>query len=510
MALALPSSFIRAASMLSGMTLLSRVLGLVREAVCARIFGVGGVWDAFVIAFCVPNLSRRLFGEGALSSAFVPQLTEKLQREDHEAARRFTGVVVWRLVIGLGALAFVGSGVLVSLSLWRPSLTADLMAIMLPYMPLICAVALLAGAQNAIGRFAAPAFMPILFNVILIAVVWSLGRSGGMPLDRLVLWLAATVLLAGLVQFIAQWVALTRAGLRPAWQWRDRDRDLPRLWATMGPMVLGLSVVQLNTLGDLLVAKLFIAEGGGPSALTYATRLYQLPVGLFGAALATAIFPLLTRMVSGSDNAGFDRTLDRGVRLALFVGLPASAGLWAVRTSLVEVVFEGRAFSSADTVRVASVLSAYAAGVWAYIAQQVLIRGYYALGDTGRPVRIASAMVVLNLTLNLILVRPLGETGIALATALSAALQVGLLALFFSRTGRQLHTGPVLKSVARVVFAVGVMVVVVEGMGAVLSHNTLVRLIIQVGAGGAAFLIVARCLRCAELSELSKGMFMNA
>ncbi len=422
-----PFGFLRSASVLSALTLVSRVLGLVREAVCASLFGLSIFWDNYTLAFCIPNLARRLFGEGALSAAFVPVLSQRVHHDDPEVARRLVGNVLTLLAVLLVALVVVGEIVLFTLGVFKPSILWILTAIMLPYMICICLVALMGGAQNTLGRFASPALMPILFNLIVIAV--ALGGEWAAPgaADRGVVVLAVAVVVAGIVQLLWQFAALRRSSLRPLWCCNLRDPDIRSIAAVMAPMILGLSAVQLNTLSDYVVARIMVEGPGGPSTLVYATRLYQLPVGLFGAALATAIFPSLSLLRAAGDDTGFRAMLERGLRLALFIGLPASAGLLAVREPLVQAIYEHKRFTAADTPRVAAATAAYGIAIWAYIAQQVVVRGFYAHGSARTPMRIATGMVGLNLGLNLFLVGRMGEAGIALATAVSAMTQFSIL-----------------------------------------------------------------------------------
>ncbi len=502
------ASFVRSAGLLSFLTLISRVLGLVREGVCAYFFGAGELWGDFSIAFRIPNLSRRLFGEGALSAAFIPVLSERLHQGDRSVAAALTGQVVMLLGAILLGLTIVGEASIWVAGQFSADLSLSLTAVMLPYMFFICLVALLAGAHNVMGRFGTPAMLPIFFNVIVIGgAVFGARWAGAEPRTHIHI-LAGTVVFAGLVQLILQWWTLSRSGLRPVLQWKPRDPDIRRIAASMAPMIIGLAAIQLNSVADLLVAKIFIEQGGGAAVLSYAERLYQLPIGMFGAAIATAIFPQLAKLAQSDDRDAFARTLRRGVRLAMFVGLPASVGLFAVRWPLERVVYDRGEFTASDTIRVAQVVGWYGLGVWAYISQQVLVRGYYSLGNTRTPMRIAGAVVVLNLGLNLLLVQRYAESGIAVATAVSAAIQVVLLAAMFARTGQSSTWGPLANTAGRALAASMVMFLAIRAVDMAFGPQggplagEIGRLAVEVALGAIVFVLAARLLRCEELGYL--------
>jgi len=276
----------------------------------------------------------------------------------------------------------------------------------------------------------------------------------------------------------------------------------------MAPMMIGLAAIQLNSLADLLVAKIFVEQGGGAAVLSYAERLYQLPIGVFGAAIATAIFPQLAKLAHSDDRDAFSRTLGRGVRLAIFVGLPASVGLFAVRWPVVRVVYERGEFTAADTIRVAQVVGWYGLGVWAYILQQVLVRGYYSLRNTRTPMRIAGAVVFLNLGLNLLLVQWYGESGIAAATAVSAAIQVVLLAAMFAGTGGAFAWRPLAITAGKALAASIVMYLAIWAADMAFwpqedpLASEIGRLVLEVALGVIVFVLSARLLKCEELGYL--------
>ncbi|MFQ5414313.1 MAG: murein biosynthesis integral membrane protein MurJ [Phycisphaerae bacterium] len=431
-----PGRFVRSAVVIGVLTLGSRLLGLAREAVLGYFFSTSEVLSAFRIAFMVPNLARRLFGEGALSSALVPVLTDCLHTQGETTARRLVGTILTLLIVVLAA-GVVGAEVVIAI--WRhvqPDQALDLSAILLPYMVLICVVAVVGGVLNVRERFAAPAAAPMLLNLgIIIAAVGGAtltGRSGA-DLIRIV---CAGVLAAGVAQLLFVGFALTRARFTPIFGGDWRGGEVRAVVGLMLPMVVGLSAVQINTLADYLMAYVFVSgEKGrvGPAVLGYAQFLYQLPLGVFGIALATAIFPTLSRSAAEADHRGLADTLAHGMRLSLFIALPASVGLVFVAVPAVATIYEHGAFDAADTQRVAASVAFYAAGLGAYALQHVLVRAFYALKDGRTPARIAMMMVVVNVVLNLMLVFRMEERGLALATAVSAGVQVTYLAAALRR-----------------------------------------------------------------------------
>ncbi len=500
------ASFVRSAGLLSFLTLMSRVLGLVRESVCAYYFGAGAIWSDFSIAFRIPNLSRRLFGEGALSAAFIPVMSERLHSDGREAAARLTGRVLFLLGAILLGMVCLGELILWVAGRYSSDLSISRPAVMLPYLFFTGLVALMGGALNVLGQFGRPAMMPLLFNVTVIAgVVAGALWAAGEPLEH-VFVLAAVVLVAGAAQLVVQVVMLVRADFKPVLEWYPSDPAIQRIMARMAPMVVGLAAVQLNSLADLLVAKMLIERVGGPAVLSYAERLYQLPIGLFGAAIATAIFPELARQAQASDLAAFGRTLQKGLRLALFVGLPASAALFALRLPLVRVLYERGAFAASDTTRVAGALGWYGLGVWAYITQQVLVRGYYSRGNTRTPMRVAIAVVGLNLVLNIVLVRWYEESGIALATAISAAVQVGLLATLFDRGAIPLGWWAVVDGAARSLAASAAMCGAIVVLNRLWSGPGMLHLGVLIGIGFVCYLLASKILGCSEWELLSEAL----
>jgi putative peptidoglycan lipid II flippase len=444
--------FIIGTFLIGALTLLSRILGLARDMLCAAVFGIGPAWDAFLLAFRVPNLFRRLFGEGALSAAFIPAFTACLETKSREEAYRLAGRVATSL--GLVLLGLLIAGELAVLSLRRLTVPGErwhlvltFTAILLPYMVFICLTAFAGAMLNSLGHFVAPALAPSVLNVCWIGAV-ALG-SGLFSHDIVtrICVVAGAILAAGVLQLALQIRVLARKGFRWRLSLELLHPDVRRVAASMLPVVLGLAALQINVLVDGLIAVGLAAPAGGGtfelmgvsvpypmqeganSVLFYGNRLMQFPLGVFGIALATAVFPRLSSHAALEDWQGFSQSVIGGLRLALFVSLPACAGLILLRAPAIELFFNRGQFHSQIEAapRTAAVLTAYSTAIWAYCALHVLSRAFYSINRHATPAKAAGWMVLLNLALNLTLVWPLREAGLAAATAICAVLQVLIL-----------------------------------------------------------------------------------
>ena len=421
-------------------TLLSRVLGLVRDIIIARLFGAEAGTDAFFVAFKIPNFFRRLFAEGAFSQAFVPVLTETKTKqgeaEVQELVARTSGTLggILFLVTLLGILAAP-----VFITLFAPGFVGDegkfelsvaMLRLTFPYLLFISLTALAGGVLNSYGRFAGPAFTPVFLNICLIAAaIW---LAPMFPEGLQVTALAWGVLLAGLVQLLFQFPFLLRLRMLrwPRWGWRfEGVRKIMRL---MLPAIVGTSVVQINLLIDTIIASFLIT--GSVTWLYYADRMVEFPLGVFGIALATVVLPSLSKKHASDDPEDFSHTLDWALRLALTIGLPAALGLGLLAVPILASLFGYEAFGSNDVSMAALALMAYAIGLPAFILVKILASGYYARQDTKTPVRIAIIAMITNIVLNLVFVVPMVKydvtgphAGLALATGLAAWLNALLL-----------------------------------------------------------------------------------
>jgi len=528
--------FLGHARRIAGLTLISRFAGLARDAVCARVFGAVAIWSAFAVAFLIPNLFRRLFGEGALAAAFIPIYAQLLDN-DKAGARRFARATFTLVFIALAVATLLGEAILLALLFLTPlgdsgGLALRLAITLLPFMPLVCITAIVGGALQTHSVFTPTAAAPIILNVCIIsgALAGSIGFGLSPRVNIFIVSIA--VLVAGTVQLLWSTTALARsagislAPLRPA----GAQRDLRRLAKNAGPAILGLGVLQLNTLFDGLIASWPVLVGAtialpifgtttypldevSNATLFYAIRLYQFPLGVIGVSLATAVFPTLARLAR--DQRAFASTLRNGLRLAIFIGVPASVGLALVREPLVATIFEGGRFGDASRARVATTLLGYCPAVVAAMLAQTLTRAYYAKGDTRTPMRVALLAVALNLALNVSLVWSLREAGLAWATSASAMAQVAALAtLARRRTGVRVIDSLLFKTGLNAAIGAALMA------GAVMLAMRLSRaalasvwlettwafhaatLMTSVGAGGAAFVLASWILHAEELRWL--------
>ncbi len=428
----------RAGGTIGGMTLLSRVLGFLRDMVLARVFGASVATDAFFVAFRIPNFLRRLFGEGGFTLAFVPVFTEYREKHGERALRELAAHVVGTLAGVLLAITAIGVALSPLLVLiFAPgfyndpeqfALAADLLRITFPYLFFISLVAAAGGMLQTCGRFAVPAFTPVLLNLCLIAgALWAAPR-----LDIPIYALAWAVLVAGVVQLAFQLPFLVRLGLLPRPRWGWRHPGVQKVLKLLVPTLFGASVAQINLLVDTLIASLLMT--GSVSWLYYADRLLEFPLGVFGVALGTAILPRLSAEHASADPAAFGRTLEQALRLVAVIGIPATAGLVLLAGPILSTLFGYGAFGAGDVRMAALALFGYGVGLPAFLLVKVLQPGFFSRQDTRTPVRIGITALVANMVLNVILVGALvwydfvaPHAGLALATALSGWLHACLL-----------------------------------------------------------------------------------
>ncbi|MEE2024669.1 murein biosynthesis integral membrane protein MurJ [Alkalimonas mucilaginosa] len=422
----------------SSMTLISRVLGLLRDVVIAAFVGAGAAADAFFFANRIPNFLRRLFAEGAFAQAFVPVLSEVKEKHGDDAVRALIakaagtlGVVV-TLVTLFGVLAsplvamLFGMGWFIEWLQGGPDaerfeLASLMLKITFPYLFFVSLVALSGAILNTYNKFAVAAFTPVFLNIaIIVAAVFVADHF-----DEPALALAWGVFFGGLLQLLFQLPFLARAGLlvRPRWGWHDPG--VVKIRTLMLPAMFGVSVSQINLLLDTVIASFLLT--GAVSWLYYSDRLLEFPLGLFGIAIATVILPTLSRMHAKASQNEFRATLDWAVRFIALFGLPAMAALMVLGKPIIAVLFMRGEFSALDVDRVSYSLFAYACGLFSFMLIKVLAPAYYARQDMKTPVRIGIIAMVSNMGLNLLLAPFLSYVGLALATALSASLNAFLL-----------------------------------------------------------------------------------
>jgi len=444
----------------SVLTLLSRVLGLVRDVGMAAAFGNGPLMDAFSVAFRFPNLARGMFGEGALTAAFLPAFLHERTRQGEEAGWRLASGVIAILTIGLTACVVVAEIVLIAV--WvqcDPAgdlrLLVGLTAVLLPYLVLVCVVAQLSAVMYGLNHFTWPSLEPVLMNLVWIASLWWIVPRLASPTSRIYA-VALAIVASGLFQLVAPLPTLRRLGFRYKADWRKSQARLIDLGKALFAVTVGLSVTQLNTLLDSMIAwgfsrpdgaadvinwlpggHAYPLESGTASALYFGQRVYQFPLGVFGVALGTVLFPVLSRHAAENRLDKLRDDLLRGLKLVLFISVPSSAGLVLLARPVTMLLFEHGSFD-ADAVRqTADMVGMFGCAVWAYCGILIVHRGFYAVGDRRSPLVMSFFAMIVNLSLDLILMWPLGGPGLALATAISSALQFALVAwLFQERVGR--------------------------------------------------------------------------
>ncbi len=442
---------LQSTSVVGGMTLLSRVLGLARDVVFARMFGAGFAMDAFFVAFKIPNIFRRFFAEGAFSQAFVPVLTEYDQNHSRAEVREladrvagtlgislfvFTalGVLAAPLLIAVFAPGFVSNGMLEDGD--RYTLAVDMLRLTFPYLFFISMTALAGGILNTYHRFAAPAFAPVLLNIVLIVFAAFIAPGYSRP----GIALALGVFVAGAVQLVFMLPFLGQLKMMPRPRWGARHAGVKKILKLMGPAVFGSSVAQINILFDTLIASFLVT--GSISWLYYSDRLMEFPLGVFGIALATVILPNLSRHHAADSGARFSAMLEWAIRLVILIAVPAAAGLFVLAEPILTTIFYGGRFAANDVAMAGMSLMAYSFGLVGFIMVKVLVPGYFARQDTRTPVRIGIKALGVNMVLNIAIVVPWAmggypgpHTGLAVATSLSAFLNAGLLYRGLRREG---------------------------------------------------------------------------
>ena len=424
-------SLLKALATVSSMTLLSRVLGFVRDAVIARVFGAGLMTDAFFVAFKIPNLLRRLFAEGAFSQAFVPILAEYRNRRgeaetralvDHVAAA-LTLALVLVTVAGIAAASLI---VTVSAPGFLPTpekfaLTVELLRIVFPYILFIALTALAGGILNTWSRFAVPAFTPVLLNLSFIGFALFAAPFFDPPVKAL----AWAVFCGGVLQLAFQLPFLARIGMLPRLRFNFRDEGVRRVLRQMAPAVFGVSVGQVSLLINNIFASFLVT--GSVTWLYFADRLMEFPAGMLGVALGTILLPSLSKCHAEESGQAYSELLDWGLRLTLLLAVPAAVALALLAVPLITTLFHYGAFTATDVINTRDAVIAYSVGLVGLIAVKVLAPGFYAKQDIRTPVKFAVVTLVATQLMNLVFIWELRHAGLALAISLGACLNAGLL-----------------------------------------------------------------------------------
>ncbi len=540
-----PKSFVSHAKLIGVITFLSRIVGLAREMIAFRCFGDTGVWAAWKVAFTVPNLFRKLLGEGALSAAFVPLYAQAIERDPADVANEFAAAAVNVLTAILITLTIVGEIILAGLWFgvtWSPNNQLVLLFsfIMLPYVTLVCLTAFLGGILQVHHRFTAFTFTAVVLNLFLIVVIVAVAKAFNLhdrdQQIRAAYWLSGGVLAAGLAQMVMLFPSLVKAGFRFRIMRRCWTPAVRKLIFLTLPLAGGAGVLQIGVMLDKGISQFlanqpnhetfrflghvvrFPVQEGAPARLDLAQFMYQFPLGVFAIALATAIYPTLGREAINPLGDGFKRALRQGIEGALFIGLPASVGMVLVASPAIHLLFQGGLFSAESANRVALSTAIYSSAIWAFSMLQIVNRGFYSLHDAKTPLR----WTIYNLSINLIVEVPLlwtrlGESGMAVGTLVSFAVQsIAMLWILDGRVG-----GMDLKRSAR---PIAVMVISSLGMFAaclavryspIYPHHVgrlwwAVQLAELMVTGGAVYFVLCAAMGIDVMAHVRKGRRQKA
>jgi len=471
---------------IASLTAVSRVFGFVRDIAYSHFFGANALLDAWTIAFKIPNLARRLFGEGAASASFIPVYSEELHKDRHQA-KQLVNTVVTVLFVLLAAIVLLGQGLIWTYykffsSTTETRLILSLTSIMLPYMLLVCIVAILAGILNVHRHFAAPAAAPIVLNIFIITSVVLTGWALKLQPRQQLFCVAVAVLIAGLTQIAIQIPPLRASGVSIRPNWGIHSEAFRKIIILMGPMILGLTVTQLNTLADDLIAWWFSAS---PEKGT--------------------VFILLGKTIA------YPLTVSQGLCSCLFIAIPATVGLVAIARPLISLAFQHGRFSASDTNMVTWTLLFYTLGLSGYFAQQLVTRAFYSMQDSFTPMTSALIAVVTNIVLNLVFIWFLGTGGLAASTAVCSYLQVVILILALrARLGPFLLDGLATAFLKTITATLCMSIAIAAILWLTKNYADILKLLLVVPVAAAVYLLAAKFLHIKTLSLLtSRGRAMK-
>lgn len=492
-------------SLVASATMASRVLGLGRDMLVTAVFGIEAIASAFYTAFTLPNLFRRLLGEGALTAALVPTLNEEIQRGGRQAAFALVNQVASWLLLATGGVVALGMAGLwllgnlgaapfpagVASATWTRWLAAaDLGVVLFPYLVFVCLAAAFSAALQTLNRFLEPALSPIWLNLAMIGLLTG-GAFGGWSVDQrgAMLWLCSGALLGGFLQMAVPAAALVREGWRPQADF-GRGEPLRQIARLMLPTVFGSAIYLINMAVSRFIG--LSLNDSAVAALNLATRLMELPIGIFTVAVSTVVFPLISRHAAAGDRDQLAAAYHKGVRLILAVNIPAAAGLVLLAEPIVRVLFQRGAFDGGDTLALGPVLRTYALGLPFLAWTNIVLRAFYAQKDTTTPVRAAVISLLVNIAGSLILMRPLGTVGLAVAGNLATVAQLGYLLFRLRHRDGLLGVAPVVPDLIKIVAAtllMSVVVALVWRAGALFAARgkvaETVLLLVAIGAGAA-------------------------
>lgn len=499
--------------MVGAATMLSRIFGFIRDMVVAGFFGAGMATDAFFVAFRIPNLLRRLLGEGSLTVSFVPVFTEYLTKKSKEEACELANITVTALSALLVIVTLLGillSPLIVTVmapgfvkSPIRYDLAVFLTRLMFPYIFFISLVALCMGILNSLRHFAAPAISPVILNIAMIATTLALRDLFREP----IIALAVGVLIGGALQLAMQWPFLVKMGVRLKPDFRFKHAGLRQMGTLLVPTLIGSSVYQINIFIGTILASLL--PGGSVSFLYYADRLVELPLGVFAIAVGTASLPSFSEQVSTGDFENLKKTISFSLRLILFITIPATVALIVLRVPIISVLFQRGAFDSQSTLLTAQALLYYALGLWAFSVIRVIDSAFFSIQDRKSPLKAAFVSLFVNVVFSIVLMFPLKHGGLALATSIASAVNVIILTIILRKKIGTFLDETFYHSIGRTIMAsvlmwgaLIIMAFLMTWNNAASLHARSTFLTVSITVGLATFLISSRFLKNQEMMIL--------
>ncbi|MBU4581760.1 MAG: murein biosynthesis integral membrane protein MurJ [Proteobacteria bacterium] len=501
----------RAAGVVGMATMLSRIFGFLRDMIVAGLFGAGLTTDAFFVAFRIPNLLRRLLAEGSLTVSFVPVFTEYLRNRSRKEALDLADIVFTALSILLVAVSLLGvlfSPLIVTIMapgfVKMPAqydLAVFLTRLMFPYIFLISLVALCMGILNSLRHFAAPALAPVVLNLAMILAALTLRGFFREPITAL----AIGVMAGGVLQLVMQWPFLVRMGVRLKPNFRFRHPGVRRIGLLMLPAAFGAAIYQINIFIGTILASLL--PTGSVSYLYYADRIVELPLGVFAIAVGTATLPSFSEQVAQGRFEEMKCTIAFSLRIILFITIPATVALIALRVPIISVLFQRGEFGVQSTLLTAQALLCYAVGLWAFSTIRIIVAVFYSLQDTKAPMKAAIVALIVNVLFSLVLMFPFKHAGLALATSIASAVNVGVLWIILRRRIGKLLDREFYRSLGKTAIASLVMWGVIFFISLIYPWNTtgpfntrLIHLVLCVTGGGAAFFAAAFLFNSPEIT----------
>jgi len=483
-------SIVKAQGIIGFFVGISRVFGVIRDMAFASLLGTSLVKSAFDVGFMIPNLFRRLFGEGALSAAFIPVFTDSLQSEGKESAFVLANRVITMLTVFLSVVSVAGIA-LISLYLWfvhpgeKAFLAMDLLRVMLPYALLICLVGMFTAILNSFLHFAVPASTPILLNLIMIATMWWICPLVGNTKQEHAYWIAVAVLVAGLVQVGFQLPMLYRFGFKPRASFDWSDSRIRKILVLMLPVALGMGVTQINIVVGTLLA--YWAADWAPATLTYAGNVVYLPHGLFATSLGTVLLPVFSRYVTNSDIEGLKQTMNSSLRHLMFIMIPAAVGIMVLASPIIRLIYERGSFTAESTMLTSRALFFYAPGLLAFSLCKVFIPAFYAMKDTSTPVRVSIWAIIVSFSINVagVIFLPLHykHVGIVVGSVIGETINGVALAWIFTRRSGSPGWARIFGSISRMAFAATAM-----GVGVYFTFYRFLPPVVMPGLKGTLYL----------------------